>query len=605
MDKAKLFNVLVSYIFAVAFLEVHSQASISPDIVIKNADRTFDLTSQLGKVTCRLIVENSGKGSVKNFVFAVEPDFSDKVAFISASTGGSSKNPLKIASTQIKNNPGRFWQIELKDVLSAGKTASVEVEYVLSDALLPYPTVITQREKQLVKFIGSTYMYSPYKVVKQATVFQLVDRNIESFTRVNPTSQSDNTVTYGPYQNAEPFKTEITTIHFENNNPFLRVTRLERVIEVSHWGNIAVEETIDVVHVGAKLKGSFSRYEYQREAGSGVSSVKSFRTVLPAASRDVYYRDDIGNISTSHLRNLPDSVELDLRPRFPLFGGWKTHYTLGYNVPSYEYLYHSGDNYKLKMRLIDHIFDDMIVEEVVTKIILPEGSESITLHSPFDVLRLPDSRHSTYLDTKGRPVISVTAKRLVENHIQDFELDYLFPRILMLQEPLLVVVALFLLFVCVIIYVRLDFSISRDEAGESKMRVAGLVEKVVSRQDARAFTYQQQEEFLARLKTSKDVGTYMSAMKTVTQDYKTYTQHIAELLTKLKPDAPDVAEKVSELQKIDKNLKEVYTQKQSLYVDKLVPGKIGRGQFVEAENSLNKKRDDAVDRINAIMKALH
>ena len=28
--------------------------------------------------------------------------------------------------------------------------------------------------------------------------------------------------------------------------------------------------------------------------------------------------------------------------RFPLFGGWKTHYVVGYNVPSYEYLYYKG-----------------------------------------------------------------------------------------------------------------------------------------------------------------------------------------------------------------------------------------------------------------------
>ena len=64
--------------------------------------------------------------------------------------------------------------------------------------------------------------------------------------------------------------------------------------------------------------------------------------MLPAAAADVYYRDEIGNISTSHLRVLEDAVEVDLRPRFPLFGGWKTHYILGYNLPSYEYLFNNG-----------------------------------------------------------------------------------------------------------------------------------------------------------------------------------------------------------------------------------------------------------------------
>lgn len=66
------------------------------------------------------------------------------------------------------------------------------------------------------------------------------------------------------------------------------------------------------------------------------------QTVLPAAARDVYYRDEIGNISTSAMRELDDMVEVELRPRFPLFGGWKTKYTIGYNVPSYQYLFNSG-----------------------------------------------------------------------------------------------------------------------------------------------------------------------------------------------------------------------------------------------------------------------
>ena len=65
-------------------------------------------------------------------------------------------------------------------------------------------------------------------------------------------------------------------IHAENNSPFLAVTSMERLLEVSHWGNIAVEETLDIRHTGALLKGSFSRYDYQRNQ-DGVASIKSFK----------------------------------------------------------------------------------------------------------------------------------------------------------------------------------------------------------------------------------------------------------------------------------------------------------------------------------------
>ena len=33
---------------------------------------------------------------------------------------------------------------------------------------------------------------------------------------------------------------------------------------------------------------------------------------------------------------MEDASELEIRPRFPLFGGWKTKYYIGYNIPSYE-----------------------------------------------------------------------------------------------------------------------------------------------------------------------------------------------------------------------------------------------------------------------------
>ncbi len=167
-------------------------------------------------------------------------------------------------------------------------------------------------------------------------------------------------------------------VHYENNSPFLRVNQLTRTIEVSHWGNIAVEETIDLYHYGAQLKGPFSRFDYMKKQG-GSSSVKSIHSLLPTLATDVYYRDEIGNISTSNLRT-PSSkksaepLDFELRPRFPLFGGWKTHYTVGYNLPVYQYLFNSGSDYLLKMKLVDNLYADQLVESATVKIILPEHS---------------------------------------------------------------------------------------------------------------------------------------------------------------------------------------------------------------------------------------
>ena len=44
-------------------------------------------------------------------------------------------------------------------------------------------------------------------------------------------------------------------------------------------------------------------------------------------------------------------------------------------MPSYEYLFSSGEKFALSMRLVDHIFDDMLVEDMTLKVILPEGAK--------------------------------------------------------------------------------------------------------------------------------------------------------------------------------------------------------------------------------------
>lgn len=134
--------------------------------------------------------------------------------------------------------------------LAAGNKCTVVVEVVLARAILPYPREITQNDQQLVQFIGNAYLISPYPSKSQTTTVTLPNSKIESFSRVSPTSTSDNEITYGPYADVAPFSTGKMTVHFENNGPFIVVGDMERVIEVSHWGNIAVEEKIHIVHIG-------------------------------------------------------------------------------------------------------------------------------------------------------------------------------------------------------------------------------------------------------------------------------------------------------------------------------------------------------------------
>ena len=51
--------------------------------------------------------------------------------------------------------------------------------------------------------------------------------------------------------------------------------------------------------------------------------VAELQAVLPSGAHSLYYRDAIGNISSSNTRHHLDKVQVQLRPRYPLLGGWK------------------------------------------------------------------------------------------------------------------------------------------------------------------------------------------------------------------------------------------------------------------------------------------
>lgn len=596
------------FLFVIAIATSYS-FEINPKIFINNVECLVDLSTQLVKGECRISLENNDDKPINSVLYAFDPSLKSHISFVSAhQVIESNRLSLNVKPVILhKHEDKQFYQIDFntsRPLRSKGR-APLVIEYVLTNALHPHPEEITQKDRQLMMFNGNFFFYSPYKSLKSSIKYQTGTRRIEDYTNLSPVSLSSGDIIYGPHGSVEPFAYSKISIHYDNNTPFLKVTKLVRTIELSHWGNVAITEVIDLVHHGAKLKGSFSRYDYQRETNSGISSVKSFKMYLPASATSVYYRDVIGNISTSNQRTLLDSVELDIRPRFPLFGGWKTHYTIGYNVPTYEYLYNSGDDYLLKMRLIDHLYDNMIIEDVTVYIILPEGSVNLDLKTTHPVVRLPDGLHFTYLDTIGRPTIQLKMTNIVESHISDFELRYKFPKAFMFHEPLIVIVAIYILFLTVIIWVRLDFSIAKDGHSETRQRVSGIMSAIMHHIERRASVYNTWDESLNKLKHSKDISSYNATAKQIQADYKNESNSINELGTKLKAESADQSDKLNEVQKAEKNLKEIFIQTQSLYTDKLITGKVGRNQFVDLDSGLKRKKDECQEKINQLLKSFY
>jgi oligosaccharyltransferase complex subunit alpha (ribophorin I) len=63
------------------------------------------------------------------------------------------------------------------------------------------------------------------------------------------------------------------------------------------------------------------------------SAIRGFLAQLPLNAHSIYFKDAIGNISSSQIRGGLHTTEVILTPRYPLFGGWKSEFTLGYSLP--------------------------------------------------------------------------------------------------------------------------------------------------------------------------------------------------------------------------------------------------------------------------------
>lgn len=229
------------------------------DVSNSKVERTIDLSSQLVRITTRIVVDNSAnKKPLESYLVTFDDNHRNNLAFLSATID---KKALQLTKVDDK-----YWRLELSgsNAIGAGvvaAAATIEVVAVFSHLLSPFPSQIVQSERQLVLFTGNAYFASPYATKTQTTkVILPLTGSIESYTKLKPTAQDGHTISYGPYENVAANSYSELKIHNENNAPFLTVTKLERTLELSHWaGIISVEEIIDVRHDGAQLKGSFSR----------------------------------------------------------------------------------------------------------------------------------------------------------------------------------------------------------------------------------------------------------------------------------------------------------------------------------------------------------
>ncbi|KAK1653385.1 hypothetical protein QYE76_071190 [Lolium multiflorum] len=569
---------------------VLSSSAARADLVISRADRKVDLTSHIVRILTSLKVENVGSEPVSNVLLAFPNIQAKNLAAIRAfGTEGKVKGLSTIVPIEVVQPSGAppeltFFSASLHKALEKGRILHLDVLTVFTHSLQPFPEEIGQADSQLVVFQDSSHYLSPYPVKVQTLSIRLPGGRVESYTKHANTKLVDSELKYGPFEDLAPFSYNPIIVHFENNNPFAVAKELIREIEISHWGNVQITEHYNIVHGGARLKGEFSRLDYQsRPYVRGVSSFKHLVAKLPPRAHSIYFRDEIGNISTSHLWSDAKKTQLEIEPRFPLFGGWQTTFTIGYGLPLQDFVFSSEGKRFLNITFGSPM-EEILIEKLIVKVVLPEGSKDIDVSAPFPTNQREEVKYS-HLDIAGRPVLVLEKPDVIPEHNLYFQVYYKFNNISLLIEPMMLIIGFFLLFVACIAYMHTDMSISKsspsylaklqwDEVQATVQQIQGIFDQCVAVHD-------KLETSLHDLSRTGDTKSCKAARKAADAQFKELAKELKPLLMSVQssPQSYQIWPKLEDLVAKEREMQDKLMARHSTVVDSFE--KKLRGQDIE------------------------
>lgn len=373
-----------------------------------------------------------------------------------------------------------FYLIHLPSPLAPKEQQTLSISYSILSALTPVPAQISQNDKQYVQFTLSAYTPSSYVTEKQKTKIKFPSADVPDYTtliadlnadkKADPQKQGS-TFTYGPYNDIPAGAEQLVSVRYEFTKPITHATALERDIEVSHWGgNLALEERYWLTNQGASLKDHFSRVEWQKTSymNPPTSALKSLNLPLAPGSVDPYFTDDIGNVSTSRFRPGAREALLELKPRYPVFGGWKYSFRVGWNADLSQHLrkLSTGDSYVLKVPFLEgpRSPEGIQYARVKLRVILPEGAENVRYSTSVPLIDSQTGLHKTFMDTVGRTTLTLSALNLVDEFRErDLIVTYDYPWTAGFRKPIVISLGMFAVFAAAWVVGNLDTSIGKKK----------------------------------------------------------------------------------------------------------------------------------------------
>ncbi|KAL9611665.1 MAG: hypothetical protein Q9167_003694 [Letrouitia subvulpina] len=401
-------------------------SNFKPPQVFKNANlvRTVNLEKSFVRETINVIIENTDSKPQDQYYIPFPADTISKVGGLQVRDKKNTNiPPFKTLVVEYDTySSTQFYRAILPSPLAPSAQLTVSITFHILSTFKPLPAKINQQDKQYLTHTFSTYFLSAYPTTKQKTKVKFPSSDIPDYS-LDPDRQGS-TFNYGPYNDIAAGAAQEASVRYEFTKPLIHATLLERDLEVSHWGgNLATEERYWTTNLAAELKEQFSRVQWAvtQHYSPPTSALRSLTVPLKPGSMNPYFTDDIGNVSTSRFRSSKKEALLELRPRYPVFGGWKYSFRIGWDANLRAFLRtlknsEGGRDYVLKVPFLEgpKMNEGMSYRKVEVRVILPEGARDVRFETEVPLVGVEETMHRTFMDTVGRTTLKLTAMNVVD-----------------------------------------------------------------------------------------------------------------------------------------------------------------------------------------------
>ncbi|KAI9733963.1 MAG: dolichyl-diphosphooligosaccharide--protein glycosyltransferase subunit 1 [Cirrosporium novae-zelandiae] len=448
-----------------------------PPQVFKNVNllRIKNLEKSYVRETINVVIENIDSEPQSEYYILFE---GNEIGHVGGLEVRDKKRPDEPAFTsEIVGNgsysSAQYYIVHLPTPLSPKSQQTLSIKYNILSQLRPKPASIPQTGNQHILYEFSSYVPSAYETASQKTRIKVPTTKISPITGSHKPESEGRTLTYGPFSEPIPaFETSPASIRYEYTHPLLTVPSLHRLLEVSQWGgNLATEESYDVRNRAANLTNQFSRVTWQMNQyyNPPTTALKDLLIPLERGTSDAYFTDDVGNVSTSNFRpgtNTRNGL-IELKPRYPVFGGWKYTFKVGWNSELSFYLRSLSlptPTFVLKVPFLEgpKVSEGISYEEVEVSVVLPEGARNVKFETEIPITGHEITLHKTFMDTIGRTQLKLRASNVIdEDKDKTLIVTYEYPAGAMYRKPLTVFASTLALFGAVWLLSCLDTSIGK------------------------------------------------------------------------------------------------------------------------------------------------